>query len=142
MQREYPELPLVGVGAIVIEQGRVLLIKRGKPPLEGQWSIPGGMLEIGEELREAAVREAREETGIQVEAGELLGVFDRVLRDVEGRVQYHYVLIDFLCYVIGGELRAGGDASEAQWFTPEEVAKLPLMKDTIEVIRLGFGRAK
>jgi ADP-ribose pyrophosphatase YjhB (NUDIX family) len=142
MQREYPELPLVGVGAIAIEQGRVLLIKRGKPPLEGQWSIPGGMLEIGEELREAAVREAREETGIQVEAGELLGVFDRVLRDAEGRVQYHYVLIDFLCYVIGGELRAGGDASEVQWFTPEEVAKLPLMKDMIEVIRLGFGCAK
>jgi len=142
MQREYPELPRVGVGAIVIEQGRVLLIKRGKPPLEGQWSIPGGMLEIGEELREAAVREAREETGIQVEAGELLGVFDRVLRDAEGRVQYHYVLIDFLCYVIGGELRAGGDASEVQWFTPEEVAKLPLMKDMIEVIRLGFGCAK
>lgn len=142
MQREYPELPLVGVGAIVIERDRVLLIKRGKPPLEGQWSIPGGMLEIGEELREAAVREAREETGIVVEAGELLGVFDRVIRDAEGRVQYHYVLIDFLCHVIGGELRAGGDASDVGWFTREEAAALPLMKDTKDVLEKGFAAFK
>ncbi len=139
MQREYPNAPLVGVGAIIIEHGRVLLIKRGKPPLEGQWSIPGGMLEIGEELREAAVREAREETGIEVEAGELLGVFDRVIRDSEGRVQYHYVLIDFLCQSISGEPCAGGDASEVRWFTREEAAALPLMEDTKEVIQKGFA---
>lgn len=139
MQREYPNAPLVGVGAIIIEHGRVLLIKRGKPPLEGQWSIPGGMLEIGEELREAAVREAREETGIEVEAGELLGVFDRVIRDSEGRVQYHYVLIDFLCQPVGGKLLAGGDATEVRWFTREEAAALPLMEDTKEVIQKGFA---
>ncbi len=139
MQREYPQLPLVGVGAIVIEHGRVLLIKRGKPPLEGQWSIPGGMLEIGEEVREAA---AREETGLEVAADELLGVFDRVLRDARSRVQYHYVLIDFLCHPMGGELRAGGDASEVRWFTAEEVAELPLMQDTAEVIRAAFARSQ
>ena len=139
MRREYPDSPLVGVGAIIVEGGRVLLIKRAKPPLEGQWSIPGGMLEIGEELREAAIREVREETGIKVEAGELLGVFDRVVRDAEGRVQYHYVLIDFLCKPKGGSLRAGGDAGEVRWFTREEAAALPLAKDTKEVIERGFA---
>ncbi len=142
MEREYPISPLVGVGAVIIEQDRVLLIKRGKPPLEGQWSIPGGMLEIGEEVREAAAREAREETGLEVAADELLGVFDRVLRDAGGRVQYHYVLIDFLCHPMGGELRTGGDASEVRWFTAEEVAELPLMQDTAEVIRAAFARSQ
>src|SRR5208283_2052853 len=97
MQRKYPEHPLVGVGAIIIENSRVVLVKRAHPPLQAQWSIPGGVLEIGELVRDAAVREAREETGLTVEPGELLGVFDRVLRDPEQRVQYHYVLIDFLC---------------------------------------------
>lgn len=139
MRREYPDSPLVGIGAIIIEGARVLLIKRGKPPLEGQWSVPGGMLEIGEELREAAIREAREETAIEVEAGELLGVFDRVVRDAEGRVQYHYVLIDFLCEPKSGSLRAGGDAGEVRWFTREDAAALPLMKDTKEVIERGFA---
>src|SRR5579859_5374726 len=104
MNREFPELPLVGVGAIIIDGNRVLLVKRAHPPIQGQWSIPGGVLEVGELIREAAVREAREETGLIVEPGELLGVFDRVLRDAEKRVQYHYVLIDFLCRKIGGDL--------------------------------------
>jgi 8-oxo-dGTP diphosphatase len=97
MKREYPDSPLVGVGAIIIEDGRVLLVKRGHPPLEGEWSIAGGVLELGETLREAAVREAREETSLTVEPAELLGVYDRVLRDDSGRTLYHYVLVDFLC---------------------------------------------
>jgi len=97
MKREFPEAPLVGVGAIIIEDSRVVLVKRAHPPLEGKWSIPGGVLEVGELVREAAVREAREETGLIVEPGVLLGVFDRVVRSADGRVQYHYVLIDFLC---------------------------------------------
>ena len=132
---------MVGVGAIIINDNRVVLIKRAKPPLAGEWSIPGGMLELGETVREAAIREAKEETGLTVEPGELLGVFDRVLRDPESRVQYHYVLIDFLCRITGGELHAGGDAAAAQWFTSEEMSRLPLMKDTAEVIRLGFTKA-
>ncbi len=140
MKREYPPQPLVGIGAIVIENSRVLLIKRGKAPLLGEWSIPGGMLELGETVREAAVREAREETGLTVETGELLGVFDRVIRDEQGRIRYHYVLIDFLCRRISGEVQAAGDADEARWFTPEEVAKLLLAEDTAEVIRRGFER--
>ena len=97
MKREYPETPLVGVGAVILDQGRVVLVKRGQPPLAGEWSIPGGRLETGETMREGVLREAREETGLTVEPAELLGVYDRLLRDEGGRILYHYVLIDFLC---------------------------------------------
>lgn len=138
MKREYPESPLVGVGAIIVERGRVVLVKRGHAPLAGEWSIPGGALEIGETLREAVVREVLEETGIAVEPSELLGVYDRVLRDKEGRTLYHYVLIDFLCRRLDGEPRASGDAQEARWFTRQELTRLPLPPDTQDVIRKGF----
>ena len=141
MQREYPEQPLVGVGAIIIENSRVVLVKRGHPPLQAQWSIPGGVLEIGELVRDAAIREAREETGLTVEPGELVGVFDRVLRDPNGRVQYHYVLVDFLCRRVSGELAAAGDAAAARWFTREELPAMNLAEDTLEVIHKGFARA-
>ena len=137
-KREYPETPLIGVGAIIVEDGRVLLVKRGHPPLAGKWSIPGGVLELGELLRQAAVREAREETGLAVETGEILGIFDRLIRTGD-RVQYHYVLIDFLCRRIGGELRPGSDADEVRWFTPEEILSLKLPADTAEVIRKAFA---
>jgi 8-oxo-dGTP diphosphatase len=116
----------------------VLLVKRAHPPIQGQWSIPGGALEVGELVREAAVREAREETGLIVEPGALLGVFDRVLRNPEQRVQYHYVLIDFLCEPVGGELLAASDAAEVRWFTREELPALNLADDTYGVIRKGF----
>jgi 8-oxo-dGTP diphosphatase len=138
MKREFPELPLVGVGAIIIEGDRVLLVKRAHPPIEGQWSIPGGVLEVGEMVREAAAREAREETGLSIEPGELLGVYDRILRDPEQRVQYHYVLIDFLCRPVGGELLAASDAAEVHWFSREELPPLQLAEDTLEVIGKGF----
>ena len=141
MKREYPEMPFVGVGAIIIEGGRVALIKRGHAPLLGEWSIPGGVLEIGELLREAAVREAREVTGLTVETGELLGVYDRVLRDESGRTMYHYVLVDFLCRRTAGEAVAGGDAADVGWFTREEFERLALAKETAEVVRLGFEKA-
>jgi len=139
MQREFPELPLVGVGAIIIEDSRVLLVKRAHPPLQAQWSIPGGVLEVGELVREAAIREAREETGLIVEPGDLLGVYDRILRNAEKRVQYHYVLIDFLCRKVGGELAASSDAAEVRWFTRDELPPLNLAEDTQDVIRKGFA---
>jgi len=141
MKREYPETPLVGVGAIIIEQDQVVLVKRAHAPLLGEWSIPGGLLEVGETLREAAAREALEETGLQVEVGELLGVYDRVLRDADERTLYHYVLIDFFCQRIAGEPQGAGDAAEARWFTRGEVGQLPLAEDTAEVIQLGFEKS-
>jgi 8-oxo-dGTP diphosphatase len=140
MKREYPDAPLVGVGAIIVEKNRVVLVKRGHPPLAGEWSIPGGVLEVGETLRQAAAREALEETGLTIEPADLLGVFDRILRDADGRTLYHYVLIDFLCRRIGGELRAAGDADDARWFARDEVGELSLAEDTAEVIQLGFAK--
>jgi ADP-ribose pyrophosphatase YjhB (NUDIX family) len=142
MRREYPEAPLVGVGAIIIENDRVVLVKRAHPPIQGQWSIPGGVLEVGELVREAAIREAREETGLAVKPGELLGVYDRVLRDPASRVQYHYVLIDFLCRRTAGELFAADDAAEVRWFTREELPDLNLAEDTLEVVHKGFTLAR
>ncbi|HKN32075.1 MAG TPA: NUDIX hydrolase [Terriglobales bacterium] len=140
IKREYPETPLIGAGAIIVEDGRVVLIKRGHPPLLGEWSIPGGVLEIGEMLREAAVREAQEETGLTVEAGEILGVYDRILRDGD-RLQYHYVLIDFLCRRVSGEIRPGSDADEVRWFKRDEIDALKLAPETAEVIRKGLNAA-
>jgi 8-oxo-dGTP diphosphatase len=141
MKREYPDSPLVGVGAVIIADGRVLLVKRGHPPLAGEWSIPGGMLEVGERVREAAVREVLEETGLTVEPADLLGVYDRILPDSGGKAHYHYVLIDFLCRRVSGEPKAAGDADDVRWFTWEEAKKLPLPQDTAEVIRLGFEKS-
>ena len=142
MKREYPDSPLVGVGAVVIEEGRVLLVKRGHPPLVGEWSIPGGVLELGETLREAAVREAQEETCLTVETAELLGVYDRVLHDEAHCTLYHYVLIDFLCHRISGEPKAAGDADEVRWFNHAEAGELGLAEDTAEVLRLGFEKTR
>ena len=142
MQREYPQQPLVGVGAIIIANRKVALIRRGKQPLLGEWSIPGGMLELGETLRAGAEREACEETGLVVKATELLGVFERLVPDESGGTKYHYVLVDFLCEVVSGELCAGHDASEARWFAPQEIHALLLPEDTARVIQEGFKRAR
>jgi 8-oxo-dGTP diphosphatase len=138
MKREFPEQPIIGVGAIIIQDSRVLLVKRAHPPIQGEWSIPGGALEVGELVREGAVREAQEETGLIVETGELLGVFDRVLRDRNQRVEFHYVLVDFLCRPVGGALQAASDAAEVRWFTREELPGLRLAEDTQEVICKGL----
>ena len=140
MNREYPESPLIGVGAVIVEQNRVLLIRRGQPPLLGEWSLPGGVLECGETLREAVVREAREETGLAVEPGEMLGVYERIIRDEEKRLRYHYVLIDFLCRPMGGDLKAGSDAADVRWFTRGELPDLNLAYDANDVVRKGLAR--
>jgi 8-oxo-dGTP diphosphatase len=142
MQREHPKQPLIGVGALIVENGRIALIKRGKAPLLGEWSIPGGMLELGETLRQGAEREAQEETGLIVHATELLGVFDRIVPGESGGFVYHYVLIDFLCERFSGELQAGADAADARWFTPEEAKQLPLAEDTNGVIQAAFGKVR
>lgn len=140
----------MGVGAVIVaadqdraqdcaqEDRRVLLIRRGQAPLLGEWSLPGGVLECGETLRDAVVREAREETGLLVEVGEMLGVYERVIHDDEGRVRYHYVLLDFLCRMIGGELKAGSDAADVRWFTRDELPPLNLASDTRNVVLKGL----
>jgi ADP-ribose pyrophosphatase YjhB (NUDIX family) len=149
MKREYPEHPLVGVGAVIVDnrladhrrENRVLLIRRGQAPLLGEWSLPGGVLECGETLREAVVREAREETGLVIETGEMLGVYERVIRSDEGRVRYHYVLIDFLCRLVAGDLKAGSDAADVRWFTRDELPALKLAYDANDVVLKGLARS-
>jgi 8-oxo-dGTP diphosphatase len=140
MAREYPDNPLVGVGAVIVQDHRVLLIRRGTPPLLGEWSLPGGVLECGETLREAVVREAREETGLAVESGAMLGVYERVIRGEQERVRYHYVLIDFLCRPLSGDLRAGSDAADVRWFTRDELPALNLAYDANDVVLKGLAR--
>jgi 8-oxo-dGTP diphosphatase len=149
MKREYPESPLVGVGAVIIDsdsqsdngiEPRVLLIRRGQAPLLGEWSLPGGVLECGETLRDAAVREAREETGLVVEIVDMLGVYERVIPGDDGRVRYHYVLIDFLCRSLSGDLEAASDAADVRWFTREELPALNLANDANDVVRKGLAR--
>jgi 8-oxo-dGTP diphosphatase len=142
MRREYPQQPLVGVGAIIVDDGRVLLIKRGKAPLLGEWSIPGGMLELGETLRQGAEREALEETGLVVRATDLLGVFDRIVPDETKRTLYHYVLIDFLCQKISGDVLAAADASDARWFNRADLSSLSLPSETLKVLEMGIAKAK
>ena len=139
MPREYPDNPLVGIGAVIVQNNRVLLIRRGNAPLLGEWSLPGGVLECGETLRDATIREAREETGLTVETGEMLGVFERIIRSEDGCVRYHYVLIDFLCRVVTGDLKSGSDAADVRWFTREELDGVNLPDDTRDVIEKGFN---
>ena len=138
MQREYPDRPIVGVGAVIIENGRVLLVKRARPPLLGRWSLPGGVVELGETLRAATEREALEETGLVVQAEDVLEVLDRIVPGENGRTQYHYVLVDFLCRKTGGELRAGGDAADVAWGGWEELGKFGLEEPALSVIKKGF----
>jgi ADP-ribose pyrophosphatase YjhB (NUDIX family) len=141
MGREYPDNPLIGVGAVIIKADCVLLIRRGTAPLLGEWSLPGGVLECGETLREGVIREAREETGLMVEPGEMLGVYERVIRDEQGRVRYHYVLIDFLCRAVSGDAEAGSDAAEVRWFTRDELPALNLAFDANDVVLKGLARS-
>ncbi len=136
--REYPDRPIVGVGTVIIDQGRVLLVKRGSPPLLGEWSLPGGVVELGETLRAAVEREALEETGLIVKAGEVLEVLDRIIPGKDAAPQYHYVLIDFLCAMQGGELRAGGDAADVKWASESDLEKFKLERLALDVIRKAF----
>lgn len=124
MRREYPQAPLVGVSAVVVDHGRVLLARRGHEPLKGEWSLPGGALELGETLEQGVVREVREECGLAVIPQALVEVLDRIVRDQDGRVRYHYVLVDFLCRPAGSAepaLAAASDCLEACWATREQM---------------------
>jgi ADP-ribose pyrophosphatase YjhB (NUDIX family) len=144
MQREFPETPLVGVGAVVVDEGRVLLVRRGTEPLKGHWSLPGGLLELGEPLLAGVVREVREETGLTVEPVELIELLDRIYREDE-RVRYHYVIADYLCRAVGGALRAASDADAVRWVERAEWnshSALRLDPITVRVIEMGWQRAR
>lgn len=139
MSRLYPSRPIVGVGAVILRAGEVLIVRRANPPLQGQWSIPGGALDLGEKLRDGVAREVREETGLDVEVGPVLDVFDSIFPDSEGRTQYHYVLIDYLCRPRSGTAVAATDASELRWADPEDLEALGMKQTTIEVIRKALA---
>jgi 8-oxo-dGTP diphosphatase len=138
MSREYPERPLLGVGGVVIHEGRALLVRRASEPLKGEWSIPGGLVELGEKLVDAVKREVLEETGLVIVPGEVLELFDSIWKDADGRYQYHYVLVDYLCRVFGGELQAASDVSDARWISPDEIDNFTLRPATQAVLRKGF----
>jgi 8-oxo-dGTP diphosphatase len=141
MKRDYPEQPIIGVGAVIVEGGRALLARRASEPLKGEWSVPGGMLELGEKLRDGVRREVLEETGVEVEPGEVLDVVDSIFTDVQGRTQYHYVLIDYLCRPLSGQPTAGSDVSDVRWVTAEALSALGLRESIEQVVRKGLSRA-
>jgi ADP-ribose pyrophosphatase len=138
---EYPDVPQIAVGAIVVRNGQVLLVRRGQPPSEGLWAVPGGRIELGETLQQAAEREIREETGLTIHAGDPVFTFDVILRDEAGRVRFHYVIVDLQAEYLHGVLRAGDDAREARWISPHELDELPVNRTTLEVLKriVGFG---
>ena len=140
MKRSYPEHPIIGVGAVVVDGSRVLLVRRATEPLKGEWSVPGGMLELGEKLRDGVRREVLEETGLVVEPGEVLDVFDSIFTDAQGRTQYHYVLIDFLCRTISGEAKAETDVSEVRWISENDLPAMGLRESIEQVVRKGIAR--
>ena len=126
------------MGALILDGDKILLVERAQPPLEGYWSLPGGVVEIGEGLEAALRREVREETGLRVEVVKVAEVFERILRDGGGRVEYHYVLIDYLCRARGGRLAASDDAGAARWFRRRELSRLHMTVGTLRVIREAF----
>jgi 8-oxo-dGTP diphosphatase len=132
--RQYPARPIVGVGAVIVDAGKVVLVKRRYEPLAGRWSLPGGTLEVGETLKAAVIREMREETGLDVEVGPLLEVFDRIITDEAQRVRYHFVLVDYLCWPVGGRLEASSDVEEAVLVGPESFADYDLTENAESVI--------
>lgn len=140
--REYPERPIVAVGGVVIREGRALLIRRGQPPMKGRWSIPGGILELGETIADAVVRELKEETGVQVRVMELIEIYEKVARDEHGFAQYHFVILDYRCEFVEGTARAGGDVTEVVWVGENELPKMGLTTATLRVIQKTFSAAR
>jgi 8-oxo-dGTP diphosphatase len=140
--RLYPARPLVGVGAVIWDGNRVLLERRGEPPAQGVWSLPGGLIEVGETVEEAVRREVAEECGIEVTVGPLLGTFEPIHRDEDGRVRYHFVVLDFLAHYRSGELRAGDDAADLCWASPEELGRYALMPATRTMIARALALLK
>jgi ADP-ribose pyrophosphatase YjhB (NUDIX family) len=132
--RRYPAKPILGVGALVFDRDRVLLVQRGNEPLKGWWSLPGGAVEAGERVEDAVCREVLEETNLEVRVVRFGEIFERIMPDAAGEIEYHYVLLDYVCEVRGGILRAGSDSADVRWFSPEELKELPITSGTLEVV--------
>ena len=140
--REYPDRPLVGVGGVVIADGRTLLIRRGSAPLQGQWSIPGGMLELSESIAEGVRRELAEETGLEVRVGDLIEVFERIVPGEDGRTRYHFVILDYLCEMVSGVAHAGSDVTDVAWAREDELERYSLTPIATRVIKRAFEMAQ
>jgi mutator protein MutT len=138
--RRYPTRPYLGIGALIVEGDRILLVERGKDPLRGYWSLPGGILETGEKLEDGIRREVREETGLEIEPASFFEIFERIMPDPEGRPEYHYVLIDYLCRVKGGELKPASDARRACWVEQRNLREYRLTEGTLAVIERAFAK--
>ena len=139
VSRSYPERPIVGVGAVIIHDGRALIVQRAGEPRKGEWTVPGGVLELGETLRSGTEREVLEETGLVVKAGSVVDVYENIWPDAAGKTQFHYVLVDFLCELISGELKAATDVAAARWITFQELDSMELIGKTADAIRTGFA---
>ena len=138
MAREYPAQPVVGVGAVVVRDGRALIVKRGHEPRKGEWSLPGGLLNLGESLADAALREVKEETGLDIVPEAIIETFDRVHRDPDGRIRYHFVIVDFVCESRAGDAVAGSDADAVAWVTADELDAYGVNAHAAAVIRRGL----
>ena len=138
MAREYPAQPVVGVGAVVVRDGRALIVKRGHEPRKGEWSLPGGLLNLGESLSDAARREVKEETGLDVHPGAIIETFDRVHRDPDGRIRFHFVIVDFVCESHAGDAVAGSDADAVAWVTVDELDAYGVNAHAAAVIKRGL----
>ncbi len=135
MPREYPEFPIPSVGVLVVKDGRALLVQRGQEPSIGRWTIPGGVIEVGETISAAGQRELREECGIEVEVGEPLQTFEVIRRDADGRVRYHYIIFDRLGTYLGGELTHADDISDSRWFSVDELTQVDVLPDVARLVR-------
>jgi ADP-ribose pyrophosphatase YjhB (NUDIX family) len=140
--RRYPAHPIPGVGALIFHRGRILMAQRGKEPLKGWWSLPGGALEVGETLDAAVRREVREETGLEIEPLEAFEIFERIMRDSTGAPEYHYILVEYICRVTGGTLCAGDDVCRVAWVKPEDLKQLQITEGTLAVIERAFAKRR
>jgi ADP-ribose pyrophosphatase YjhB (NUDIX family) len=138
--RRYPSRPLLGIGAIIFDDGKLLIVERGKEPLKGYWSLPGGILEVGETLMDGIRREVLEETGLEVEPLTVFEIFERIMPDANGKTEYHYVLIDYLCKPVGGRLQAASDVSRVAWVSQQKLAEYRLTEGTLAVVERAFAK--